>query len=173
MQLKSAQNYRIRGLEKVMVSSLKEIDAFLDSVRIPVRLACKTETDWPIVVSLWYRYHNGQLMCATQKSARVVSYLQYDHRCAFEIAEERPPYCGVRGQAIATIDESLGPVVLKQLLQRYLGITQNSLAEQLLARSETEVAIVLKPIRIFTWDFSDRMKDSVQPVRESALKVCP
>jgi nitroimidazol reductase NimA-like FMN-containing flavoprotein (pyridoxamine 5'-phosphate oxidase superfamily) len=148
-----------------MVSSLTEIDAFLDSVRIPVRLACKTETDWPIVISLWYRHQNGQLLCATQKSARVVSHLQYDPRCAFEIAEERPPYCGVRGQAIATIDESMGPVVLKQLLQRYLGSTQNSLAEQLLAKSETEVAIILKPIRIFTWDFSDRMRDLVQQGR--------
>ena len=156
-----------------MVSSLMEIDAFLDSVRIPVRLACKTETDWPIVISLWYRHQNGQLMCATQKSARVVSYLQYDPRCAFEIAEERPPYCGVRGQAIATIDESMGAVVLKQLLQRYLGSTQNSLAEQLLAKSETEVAIILKPIRIFTWDFSDRMRDLVQPDRELKPKVCP
>ena len=156
-----------------MVSSLTEIDGFLDSVRIPVRLACKTETDWPIVISLWYRHQNGHLMCATQKSARVVSYLQYDPRCAFEIAEERPPYCGVRGQAIANIDESMGPVVLKQLLQRYLGSTQNSLAEQLLARSETEVAIVLKPIRIFTWDFSDRMRDFVQPDRELKPKVCP
>ena len=156
-----------------MVSSLKEIDAFLDSVRIPIRLACKTKTDWPMVVSLWYLHQNGQLFCATQNNARVISYLQYDPRCAFEIAEERPPYCGVRGQAIATIDKSKGPAVLKQLLQRYLGSTQNSLAEQLLARSETEVAIVLKPIRIFSWDFSDRMKDLVQPVRESASKVCP
>jgi nitroimidazol reductase NimA-like FMN-containing flavoprotein (pyridoxamine 5'-phosphate oxidase superfamily) len=156
-----------------MVSSLTEIDAFLDSVLIPVRLACKTETDWPIVISLWYRHQNGQLLCATQKSARVVSYLQYDPRCAFEIAEERPPYCGVRGQAIATIDESMGSVVLKQLLQRYLGSTQNSLAEQLLAKSETEVAIILKPIRIFTWDFSDRMRDLIQPDRELKPKVCP
>ena len=156
-----------------MVSSLTEIDAFLDSVSIPIRLACKTETDWPIVVSLWYQHQNDQLMCATQKSAKVVSYLQYDPRCAFEIAEERPPYCGVRGQAIATIDESMGPVVLKQLLQRYLGSTQNSLAEQLLAKSETEVAIVLKPIRIFTWDFSDRMRDVAQPTSELAAKVCP
>ena len=156
-----------------MVSSLTEIDAFLDAVRIPVRLACKTETDWPMVVSLWYRHQSGQLHCATQKSARVVSYLQYDPRCAFEIAEDRPPYCGVRGQAIATIDESMGAVVLKQLLQRYLGSTQNSLAEQLLAKSETEVAIVLKPIRIFTWDYSDRMRDLVQPISELKTKVCP
>ncbi len=156
-----------------MVASLTELDEFLDSVRIPIRLACKTKTDWPMVLSLWYLHQNGQLFCATQNNARVISYLQHDPCCAFEIAEDRPPYCGVRGQAIATIDKSKGPAVLKQLLQRYLGSTQNSLAKKLLTKSDTEVAIVLKPIRIFTWDFSDRMKDLVQPVRESASKVCP
>jgi len=156
-----------------MVSSLTELDEFLDSVHIPVRLGCKTKSDWPMVVSLWYLHQNGQLFCATQNNAKVISYLQHDPRCAFEIAEEHPPYCGVRGQAIATIDKSIGSAVLKQLLQRYLGSTKNSLAEQLLARSETEVAIVLKPIRIFTWDFTDRMKDLVHLISEPAAKVCP
>ena len=156
-----------------MVSSLTQLEVFLDSVHIPVRLACKTKSDWPMVVSLWYLHQNGQLFCATQKSARVISYLQYDPRCAFEIAEDRPPYCGVRGQATATIHPSMGEVVLKQLLQRYLGSTQNRLAETLLAKSETEVAIVLNPTQIFTWDYSNRMQDSVQPVRKPAPKICP
>ena len=156
-----------------MVSSLTQLEIFLDSVHIPVRLACKTQSDWPMVVSLWYLHQNGQLFCATQKSARVISYLQYDPRCAFEIAEDHPPYCGVRGQAIASIDPSMGPVILEQLLQRYLGSTQNRLAETLLAKSETEVAIVLDPTQIFTWDYTDRMQDSVQPVRKPAPKICP
>ena len=156
-----------------MVSSLSDIGLFLDSVRIPLRLSCKTRSDWPIVISLWYLHQNGQLLCATQQSAKVISYLQNDPRCAFEIAEDHPPYCGVRGQAIATLDNSIGPDVLKQLLQRYLGSTQNSLAINLLAKSETEVAIVLKPIRIFTWDFSDRMREVIQPVSDLTSKICP
>jgi hypothetical protein len=67
----------------------------------------------------------------------------------------------------------MGPVILKRLLQRYLGSTQNRLAEKLLASSETEVAIVLNPTKIFTWNYTDRMQDSVQPAREPTPKICP
>jgi hypothetical protein len=156
-----------------MVSSLNDFDAFLDSVRIPVRLACKTESDWPMVVSLWYLHQDGKLYCATQKTAKIISYLQHDSRVGFEIAEDRPPYCGLRGQAVATINESLGIPILEKLLVRYLGGTQNSLAEKLLAKAENEVAIVLDPVQVFTWDFSPRMQDIVSPSAAVMPKVCP
>ena len=97
-----------------MISSLSEIEDFLKAVRIPVRLACKTETGWPMIVSLWF-LHQGHLFCSTQRTAKVVSYLANDPRCAFEVSEDRPPYCGVRGQAIASIDESKGPLILEPL----------------------------------------------------------
>jgi hypothetical protein len=79
----------------------------------------------------------------------------------------------VRSQAIATIDEETGGVVLEQLLERYLGGTNNALAKNLLSKRETEVAIVLKPVKTFTWDFSSRMADVVPPKVDLAGKVCP
>ena len=91
-------------------------------------------------------------------SAKIVSYLQHDNRCAFEIAADQPPYCGIRGQAKVWIDEKLGVEILEKLLVRYLGGTDNDLAKKLLANSESEVAIVLEPVRIYSWDFSDRMQ---------------
>jgi hypothetical protein len=154
-----------------MVESLVEVQEFLETVRIPIRLACKTSNEWPAVVSLWYFHQEGLLYCATQRSAKIVSYLEYDPRCAFEISEDYPPYCGIRGQARASIDSSLGAAVLKKLLVRYLGDSQNALAKNLLARSDAEVAIVLEPIRIFTWDFSKRMK-SIR-IDQPVQKVCP
>jgi hypothetical protein len=155
----------------MMSKSLIEAEEFLDKVRIPIRLACRTKTGWPAVVSLWYLYQDGLLYCATQKSAKIVGYLEHDERCAFEISEDRPPYCGIRGQARARIDNNLGAEILEQLLVRYLGDTQNKLAKNLLTRSDSEVAIVLEPSRIYTWDFSDRMKDILMD--KPALKVCP
>jgi len=142
-----------------MSLSLSEMSKYLDDVRIPLRLACNTKTDWPTVVSLWYLHQDDLLYCATQKSAKVVNYLQRDSRCAFEIAEDRPPYCGIRGQAVARIDEKRGAEILERLLIRYLGDTQNKLAINLLARSKSEIAIVLEPVQIYTWDFSNRMAD--------------
>lgn len=154
-----------------MNNSLVGMQEYLNEVRIPIRLACKTRTDWPMVISLWFLHRDGLLYCATQKSAKIIDYLQNDARCAFEIAEDRPPYCGIRGQARAKIDEKLGVEILKKLLIRYLGNTNNDLAKKLLANRESEVAIVLEPIRVYTWDFSDRMK-SVE-IAYTSKKVCP
>lgn len=156
-----------------MVASLTEIETYLKSVRIPLRLACTTMSGWPMVVSLWFKHQNGRLLCATQKSARLVAYLQNDPRCAFEIAADLPPYCGVRGQAIASIDENMGAELLKQLLVRYLGGTDSVLGRNLIAKSDSEVAIILKPVKIYTWDFSSRMQDVILPKLDLTDKVCP
>lgn len=154
-----------------MKNSLIGMQDYLNAVRIPIRLACKTKTDWPIVISLWFLHKDGLLYCATQSSAKIVSYLQHDNRCAFEIASDQPPYCGIRGQAKVWIDEKLGVEVLEKLLIRYLRGTNNDLAKELLANSESEVAIVIEPVRIYTWDFSDRMEPI--EIDFTSKKVCP
>jgi len=154
-----------------MDKTLKESREFLESVRIPIRLACKTKTEWPVLISLWYLYQDGLLYCATQRSAKIIGYLEFDERCAFEIAEDRPPYCGIRGQARARVDSSLGAEILEKLLVRYLGNTENELARKLLAKGDSEVAIVLEPTGIYTWDFSERMEDIVRDKRLE--KICP
>ena len=152
---------------------LEQFSPYLNTVRIPLRLACITGSGWPTVISLWYQYQEGKFYCATPKTARVVSYLKRNSHCAFEIAADLPPYCGIRGQTVATIDETLGPTILNQLLVRYLGGTDNKLAQNLLKKKDSEVAIVLRPIRVFTWDFSNRMQEVLDSMRSSSEMVCP
>ena len=156
-----------------MVAGLTEVKTYLEAANIPLRLACTTRSGWPVAVSLWFKHQNGRLFCATQKSARVVAYLKNDARCAFEIAADLPPYCGVRGQAIAHIDESIGLKILEQLLVRYLGGLDSELARSLIVKSENEVAIILKPVKIYTWDFSNRMQDIILPTLDLQDRVCP
>ena len=156
-----------------MVAGLTEVKTYLEAANIPLRLACTTRSGWPVAVSLWFKHKNGKLFCATQKSARVVAYLKNDPRCAFEVAADLPPYCGVRGQAIAHIDESIGLEILEQLLVRYLGGLDSELARSLIAKSENEVAIILKPVKIYTWDFSNRMQDIILPTLDLQDRVCP
>lgn len=156
-----------------MVDELSQMEDYLEAARIPLRLACSTESGWPMGVSLWFLYQDGRLFCATRRSARVVAYLRKNPRCAFEIAADMPPYCGVRGQAVASIDENIGAQILDQLLIRYLGGMDNNLAKKLLSKREDEVAIVLRPVKVFTWDFSNRMLDVVESMLNLATKVCP
>jgi hypothetical protein len=147
-----------------------ETEHYLSEIRIPLRLSCLTVSGWPSVLSLWYLYREGNLYCATQETAKVVSYLRHDPRCAFEIAADQPPYCGVRGQGMAVLDVRLGSEILQQLLTRYLGSTDSPLAQRLLAQSQLEVAIIIQPIKVFTWNYASRMKDTV-PMVDS--KLCP
>ena len=154
-----------------MNEALSEVREYLAQVRIPIRLASITAGGWPALISLWYLYQDGLLYCATQESAKIIRYIEQNNRVAFEVAADDPPYCGVRGQARARIDDQLGAEILEMLLERYLGGTKNELAKNLLAKKDTEVAIVLEPMRIYTWDFRQRMKDigNGQPYN----KICP
>jgi hypothetical protein len=147
-----------------------QLEQYFEATQIPLRLACTTSDGWPVVLSLWYLYQQGCFYCATQSTARVVHYLQDNPRCAFEIAADQPPYCGVRGQGLATVDSTLGADILPQLLHRYLGGLDNPLAQKLLARRQDEVAIIIQPQKIFTWNYSERMRHMIGgPVQ----KPCP
>lgn len=152
---------------------LNDFQDFLEKKHIPLRLACQTRSGWPAVLSLWYLYQDGKLYCATRRSARVVSYLKGEPRCAFEIAADTPPYCGLRGQASARIDEKLGLEILEELIQRYLGGSENQLARNLLKYKEEEVAIVISPVNLFQWDFSSRMEEVTNQMLSKIQKVCP
>ena len=155
------------------MAKLSDYQEFLEKVRIPLRLACKTESGWPMILSLWFIYIDGSLYCATRGNARLVTYLLNNKECAFEIAADSPPYCGIRGQARAEIDQQRGVEILELLLDRYIGSRDNSLAEKLLENSIDEVAIRLDPVNIFSWDFSTRMQDVSSKMGLLNAKICP
>jgi nitroimidazol reductase NimA-like FMN-containing flavoprotein (pyridoxamine 5'-phosphate oxidase superfamily) len=150
----------------------KDIQSYLEQSIIPLRLACTTQTGWPIVLSLWYLYENSAIYCATKEAARVVSYLRQEPRCAFEIASDQMPYCGIRCQGLAEVLPSRGDEILRRLLKRYVGGTDNTLARNLLARQEAEVAIKIVPVNLSSWNFQNRMQD-VPTQQEKQPRPCP
>lgn len=157
-----------RAIEQAMTEERSDplmspdVARYLEQTRIPLRLAAVTESGWPLVLSLWFVLRRGSLWCATQRSAKIVRHLRADPRCAFEVAPEQPPYRGVRGQGRASLHPAHGKEILETLLDRYLGTTTSPLARQLLSKSDAEVAIEVKPVTLFSWDYSDRMKGSLQ-----------
>jgi len=136
---------------------MDQIERFLGEARVPLRLACNGSSGHPVLVSLWFVERSGQLWCATQRTAHVVSHLARDPRCAFEVAEETAPYRGVRGQALATLHEDRGEPVLRALIDRYLEDPHGEFARWLLARAENETAIAIEPRTLLSWDYTERM----------------
>jgi hypothetical protein len=132
------------------------IERYLDDTVIPVRLATGGRSG-PIVQSLWFEHVDGSLWCATQADALVVRRLERDPRCGFEVARDDPPYRGLRGTGAASVVPEAGVAVLRRLLTRYLGGTTSGLAQWLLARSESEVALRVVPRTLTSWDYSARM----------------
>jgi hypothetical protein len=140
--------------------SLTTIERFLDEQLIPIRLACITPHSKPVVCSLWYLHAEGALWCATQRTAKVASYLKLHPVCGFEVAPDSMPYKGVRGQGKVTISQERGVDVLERLIDRYLGNCESDFARWLLKRASNEVAMKIEPTWITAWDFSPRMKSS-------------
>lgn len=135
---------------------------FIEDVHIPIRLSCISESGYPMIVSLMYIYMNDNFFCATQVTSKLIKSLKINSKCGFEIARDSPPYLGVRGYGEVTIIENLGEKILRMLLQRYFGGKESSQLHKFLLSEnhlKTEVALAIHPIRIFEWDYTNRMKD--------------
>ncbi|MFC7234774.1 pyridoxamine 5'-phosphate oxidase family protein [Halosegnis marinus] len=136
-----------------------EAEAFLTSEagRVPLRVACRTPAGGLWMLSLWYRWRDGGLECATSAHADVVEYLDHDDGVAFEASVNDPPYVGVRGSGRASVSPDGDKQLLRALLDRYLGGTDSGLAERLLRPEREEVRVRIDPAKLYTWDFGDRM----------------
>lgn len=136
------------------------IHEYLCDSRYPLRLACVGADGFPRVVSVWYLFLEGELHCVSHRASQLVGLLQRSERVGFEVAPNEPPYCGVRGQGIASLQESGQEEVLPMLLERYLGGTDTGLGKWLLSRLDEEVLISIRPLRLFSWDYRQRMQEA-------------
>lgn len=142
--------------------SESRVREFLAETRIPMRLGANTDSGFPVVLSLWFLPDGDQLLGAVHQDARIAKRLTDDPRCAFEIAPDEPPYRGVRGQAMASLEPDGAGELLERLLDRYLGSTDSSLARFLLSRADEELVVRLRPTWISSWDYTRRMEDALE-----------
>ena len=134
---------------------------YLEERTVPVRVATRTPGGRLWMLSLWYLFRDDALWCATSASADLVAFLEDDPGVAFEVSENEPPYMGVRGSAEAALSPDEDKSLLRELIARYLGGTDSSLARRLLDGEREEVRIRIEPTRTHTWDYSERMRDAL------------
>ena len=154
------------------------VDEFLADARVPVRLGCRTPGDHPWIVSLWFAWDPeagsgsdadtdddaasgsgdpAAIRCATSANADLVEFVAHDDSVSFDVSTNDPPYKGVRGRGRATVVPDEDKRLLRSLLNKYLGGTDNATADRLLRPDREEVEIRIDPERLHTWDYSERM----------------
>ncbi|WP_416896942.1 MAG: pyridoxamine 5'-phosphate oxidase family protein [Minwuia sp.] len=137
--------------------SKPDIDAHLAGERLPVRLGVRGSGDGVMVLSVWYIWRDDCLWCASSEKAALVRALRKNPACGFEIARDEPPYFGVRGQGTVSFEPG-GDGLLKELYQRYGGDLTHDFATWLLGRDADEVAIRIRPEKMMSWDYRERMR---------------
>lgn len=137
--------------------SRARLDDYLQDCTTPLRLACHAGRGFPVIVPLWFAWHEGSFWCATHRSARLLDYLRADDRVGFEVANNHPPYLGVRGHGRVELFPEAGGEWLERLLERYLGTGRSDFSDWLLSRKEDEYALRLRPQRLSVWDYRPRM----------------
>jgi len=147
-------------MQRVASISDDELVRRLELSITPLRIACNTEAGFPLIVPLWFLFENGSFYSITYRNAKLLSHLWADNRVGFEVANNEPPYAGVRGRGEVTLLEGEGEHWLPRLLQRYQINPQSQLARGLMARIDDEITIRLTPQQMSGWDYSPRMKDA-------------
>lgn len=136
---------------------LERIHEHLDDAAIPIRLSCNRRSGFPLVASHWFVRKDESIWCAVQGASAVARALTRDPRCGFEVSGDQPPYFGVRGSAQVTVHGDLGGDTLRELLARYHGNLRSRFAQWLMGRADTEVALELRPVAYYSWDYRSRM----------------
>lgn len=134
-----------------------DIQRFLDSTAVPMRIACNTPAGYPQIVSIWYLYHERRLLGVTHQGSHLMRLIRRDPRVGFEIAVNEPPYCGIRGSGEIEWGKAGTKETLERLVQRYLGDAGSPLARWLLSRADEEMLLTLHPATISSWDYRSRM----------------
>ena len=140
--------------------SREQLAQFLDEALMPLRIGCRRPDGGLWMLSLWYHFEDGEFQCATGKQSDIARFLRNDDAVSFELSTNRPPYMGVRGNGTARLEPDEDKALLRNLLDRYLGGTESELAEILLADDREELVIRIEPDRLFTWDFTNRMRSA-------------
>lgn len=155
--------------------SASEAAEFLDAAIVPIRVACHHPGGGLWMLSLWYRYRDGLLECATGADADIVGFLERNDDVCFEVSTNAAPYMGVRGAGTADVVPEAGTDCIRALVERYLGGTDSAMAEWLLDAEREEVAIRIDPERFHTWDFTPRMRSlpETAPVRTESVPESP
>jgi nitroimidazol reductase NimA-like FMN-containing flavoprotein (pyridoxamine 5'-phosphate oxidase superfamily) len=139
-----------------------EIDLFLGTEKIPMRLGTIDHKRHPQIHPVWYHYANDKLYLMTDTKAKKVQNLKGTNIVYFSVDTDAVPNRGVKGKGTARIvTESKEAVpIVEKLVAKYLGDTKTGMGKGLVdrAREGTELLIEITPHYYSVWDYRKMAK---------------
>jgi general stress protein 26 len=126
-----------------------------------MQIATIDEEGYPMIQPTWFLYDkesDDKIYTATQKISKKVQNIRRNpDKVYFSIDDEKYPYKGVKGRAIAKISEDIQknlPIVEKINI-KYLGTLEHPLAKMIIENTKngTEIVIEIIPKFFSAWDF--------------------
>jgi nitroimidazol reductase NimA-like FMN-containing flavoprotein (pyridoxamine 5'-phosphate oxidase superfamily) len=139
--------------------SEQKVREFLAS-KINLQIATLDKNGDPIIQPVWY-YHdpeNERIYIITSKTSKKAANIRRKNLVYFNLDEDAFPMRCVKGKAKANISEDpkFNVSVVRKMVLKYLGNTENPTAKQMLdnAGSSDSALIELTPLYYSAWDFT-------------------
>ena len=133
-----------------------EVNNILVESKLNMQIATIDEEGYPTIQPIWFLY--DKIYTATQKMSKKVQNIQRNpDKVYFSIDDEKYPYKGVKGRAIAKIseDKQKNLPIVEKINIKYLGTLEHPLAKMIIENTKngTEVVIEIIPKFFSAWDF--------------------
>ncbi len=142
--------------------SESQVNEFLTDSKLNLLLGTIDKDGEPNIHPVWFLYENGRLYVETGKTTKKAQNIRNSNKKTvyFCIDDEKVPYKGVRGKALATIiedDVSKMLPIAEKIMVKYTGDLENKVAKFLLdgVKNGSSVLLELEPKYFATWDHSN------------------
>ena len=133
-----------------------EIDVFLASSRIPLRLGTVDPKGDPMIHTVWFHYSSGKLYLMSIKENRKVRNITGKKTVYFSVDTDALPPKGVRGKGTAFIVTDVGKSVplTEKIVAKYLGDLNMPMAKRMVdgVRKGSSVLVEITPLYFSAWD---------------------
>ena len=135
-----------------------EVDFFLASTKIPLRLGTIDSKGDPMIHPVWFHYANGRLYLMSDKETRKVRNIARKKTVYCSVDTDATPNKGVKGKGTAIIvnDIRTSVPISEKVVAKYLGDLGTSMSKRMVdgVRKGSEVLVEITPLYFSTWDYS-------------------
>jgi general stress protein 26 len=135
-----------------------EVDTFLASTKIPLRLGTVDAKGDPMIHPVWFHYSNSKLYLMSDKDNRKIRNIRGKKTVYFSVDTDAEPHKGVKGKGNAVLLTDVGKSVpiSEKIVAKYLGGLDTPMAKRIMdqVRKGSEVLVEITPLYFSTWDYS-------------------